>query len=770
MTVAYQIRVTGRVQGVGFRPFIYRIAHRYQISGWVQNCQGEVLIHAEAAPANIEQFTAAIIQSAPPLSRPTVEQSTPVACEKFEQFTIKDSATGLEADVHLPPDHFTCPQCIDDLSDPDNRRYQYPFINCTQCGPRYTIIRALPYDRPATSMADFPLCPECEAEYLNPLDRRFHAEPIACEVCGPHLQFNINGASISDTDAALDATVARLNDGDIIAIKGIGGYHLMCDARNETAVQKLRQRKQRPSKPLAVMFPQSGDSLLSAIDEELSPTDTESSLLLSPERPIVLCSKKNNGSLAPSIAPGLIEIGAMLPYSPLHHLLLSQFAGPVVATSGNISGEPVITDNSEAQQRLNDIADAFLHHNRPILRPADDSLYRVINNHPTPFRLGRGIAPLEMKLSQKLPGALLAVGGQMKNCIALAWNDRIVISPHIGDLESLRSQQIFSQIIQDLQQLYQVEIKEVICDAHPGYDSHRIAKTLHLPVTEVFHHHAHASALYGESRHMFPKNENLLVFAWDGTGMGSDKTLWGGESLIGKPGTWKRFGSLRQFKLPGGDKASREPWRSALSLLWETERNTSAIVDDISLPSADVHLLHQAWQGDINTPITSAAGRLFDAATALIGVARQVSYEGEAPSMLEAICQRQVELSPPQLPLIKDDDKIYRSDWSPLIPMLLNQQLTQSERATLFHQAMSAAIVAQSIQARELYQIEHIGLSGGVFQNRVLTELATQHLKDLGFTVHLSEQIPSNDGGLCYGQIIEASSLSGENGTYESKR
>ncbi len=757
---ASQIRVTGRVQGVGFRPFIYRIAHQHQLFGWVQNRQGEVLIHAEGSRTNIGHFVYAIVHSAPPISRPAIGEQIAVAHQAFDQFSIRPSAAGADADIHLPPDHFTCNECLDDLSDPDNRRYHYPFINCTQCGPRYTIIKTLPYDRPATSMAGFPLCPECEAEYLNPLDRRFHAEPVACHQCGPQLQFCTDGSSITDTENALNQTIHQLKAGKIIAIKGIGGYHLMCDARNDEAVQRLRQRKQRLAKPLAVIFPQRGKSLLDAVYEELLPTEIEAATLISSERPIVLCQKSKNSTLAPSIAPELVEVGAMLPYSPLHHLLLSRLNGPLVATSGNISGEPVITDNHEASQRLEPIADAFLHHNRPIVRPADDSLYRVICNHPRPLRLGRGVAPLEMTLSQPLPKTMLAVGGQTKSSVALAWGNRAVISSHIGDLQSLRSQQIFSQIIGDLQQLYQIKVEAIVCDAHPGYDSHRIAhrmaQNLKLPVTQVLHHHAHASAIYGELQ----GKDDWLVFGWDGTGMGTDHSLWGAEAFIGRPGSWQRFASLRPFRLPGGDKAGLEPWRSALALLWEAgEKRLDAAATDWDLSTDDLKLLHHAWQGSINTPQTSSAGRLFDAAAALMGLCHQVSYEGEAPSRLEAICQTSCHRTSIQLPLTEDSTGIWRSDWSPLIPMLRDQNLAQSERATLFHHTMAETIVQQAKLARKKLHIKHVGLTGGVFQNRLLTELATQHLERLGFVVHLSLQLPPNDGGLCYGQIIEATSI-----------
>ncbi|MDH3354326.1 MAG: carbamoyltransferase HypF [Chromatiales bacterium] len=758
--VAALITVIGRVQGVGFRPSIYRMALQHKINGWVQNRQGEVVIHAEGTAETIEYFLSSIAADAPPFAQPEIKNITKVDIEEYDQFTIRESGTGVSTDIHLPPDQFTCNDCLADLANPSDRRFGYPFVNCTQCGPRYTIIEALPYDRPSTSMAKFPLCLECETEYRNPEDRRFHAEPIACPVCGPQILFSKDGVLIDDNETALSETIHLLEQGEIVAVKGIGGYHLLCDAYNDEAVAQLRQRKQRPDKPLAVMFPQRGESLLDSIKEELLPTDIESSTLISPERPIVLCKKRSDGKLAPSIAPTLLEIGAMLPYSPLHHLLLSRLNRPLVATSGNVSGEPVITDNHESEQRLNTIADAFLHHNRPILRPADDSLYRVIHHQPRPLRLGRGAAPLELKLNSPLQTPTLAVGGQMKNTIAIGWGDRVVISPHIGDLESLRSQQIFSQVINDLQQLYQINIEQIICDAHSGYDSHRWAIQQGLPITKVLHHHAHASALYGEEQ----GEGDWLIFSWDGTGMGEDKTLWGGESFIGKPGSWRRFASMRPFRLPGGEKAGRDPWRSALALLWETETQpNSELIDYWGRSSEEISLLNSAWQQGLNSPQSSAVGRLFDGAAALIKVSIESSYEGEAPAQLESLVDDELVITPIPLPLSKDSQGIYRCDWSTLIPMLTNDEMSGSERATIFHQSMAEAIVSQAKLAREQHNIKHIGLSGGVFQNRVLTEIALKRLEACNFTAHLFSIIPSNDGGLCYGQIIEAAALSGDN-------
>lgn len=765
-TSASIIHVTGRVQGVGFRPFIYRIAQQFRIHGWVQNRQGEVVIHAEGSPSDVAHFLSAITAEAPPFARPEISSRCEIKVEGFKQFTIMQSGSGESAEIHLPPDQFTCNDCIEELHNPADRRFNYPFINCTQCGPRYTIISELPYDRAATSMAAFPLCPECMAEYLDPADRRFHAEPVACPVCGPQLSFTDGELNIDDNDAALQATVRQLTQGGIVAIKGIGGYHLMCDACNESAVSRLRQRKLRPDKPLAVMFPQRGASLLDSVDEELLPTAVEATTLRTPERPIVLCKKKPHGKLAPSIAPGLLEVGAMLPYSPLHHLLLSRFAGPLVATSGNISGEPVITDNLDAAKRLSTIADTFLHHNRPILRPADDSLYRIIHNQPRPLRLGRGMAPLELKLTHPLLQPTLVVGGQMKNSIALGWGERVVISPHIGDLTSLRSQQIFAQVIDDLQQLYQIKIGHIICDAHPGYDSHRWALKQGLPITEVLHHHAHASAIYGEAR----GEGQWLVFSWDGTGMGADHTLWGGEALIGQPGTWRRFASMRPFYLPGGERAAREPWRCALALLWETGREaTPQQLATWHCAADEIKLLHHAWQQQLNSPVSSAVGRLFDGAAALLNISSSASYEGQAPARLEAMAVAELPVLPPQLPLTEDGTGLYRSDWEALIPMLLNPKLPSAVRATLFHHAMAETIVAQAELARSRYPIENIGLAGGVFQNRLLTELAIEKLAASGFKAHLPQTIPSNDGGLCYGQLIEAAALSGDNQTHESK-
>lgn len=715
------------------------------ISGWVRNLAGQVEIFAQGDAAALEQFNASLIQSAPPLSEPHLLERSPAVIENVTGFSILPSEAAHAADIHVPPDFFACDDCLRELRDPSDRRYRYPFINCTQCGPRYTLIQKLPYDRPNTSMAGFALCPACLREYTDPADRRFHAEPVACPICGPKLQFHYKENHTDGTEASLDACIAALRNGLIVAVKGIGGYHLMCDAANDSAVQRLRALKPRPHKPLAVMFPARGSDSLDAVREAACLTLPEQSLLRSPMRPIVLLSKNNAAALSTHLAPGLNEIGIMLPYSPLHHLLLDALGSSLVATSANISGEPVLTVNAEAEARLSHTADAFLHHNRPILRPADDPVFRIIAGTPRPLRLGRGCTPLELTLPFALREPLLAVGGHMKNTIALAWDKRVVISPHIGELNTPRSLAVFEQLIADLQHLYGVQARTIVCDAHPGYVSTRWAEDSGLPVTRVWHHHAHASALAGE----FPEAMQWLVFAWDGTGLGEDGTLWGGEALLGRPGTWRRAASMRPFHLPGGERAGREPWRSAASLCWEA----GVTWDDLPENSS---LLQQAWQRRLNCPQTSAVGRLFDAAAALTGLLQQASFEGQGPMLLETIASR--EAPPIMLPLRKNAAGVWESDWAPLLPHLLDTALPAAQRAGTFHASMAQALVDQALQLRTEHGINTIGLCGGVFQNRVLSETAIALLQLHDFDVRFGRRVPCNDAGLSYGQIIETGS------------
>ncbi len=742
---ARRLTVSGRVQGVGFRPFVYRLAHQFGLHGWVRNETGTVEIWVEGETPALEAFEMALLEQTPPLARPRITSRSAAEPQAFANFEILPSRADAPAHVHVPPDYFACDDCLRELRDPDNRRYRHPFINCTQCGPRYTLIEKLPYDRPNTGMAGFAMCPECRREYENPLDRRFHAEPVACPACGPRLQFAAPaGAAVRDNAAALTQTAAALRAGKIVAVKGIGGYHLMCDARNDIAVARLRLKKPRPHKPLAVMFPARGADGLEAVRAMAELTSEHERWLRDPMRPIVLVNKKPHAPLSPRVAPGLREVGVMLPYSPLHHLLLDEFGGPLVATSGNVSGEPVLTENDDVNQRLAHVAEAFLHHDRPIRSPADDPLYRVIAGFARPLRHGRGSAPLELTLPFTLGKPVLAVGGHMKNTVALAWDDRIIISPHIGDLDAPRSLSVFEQVIADLQKLYGVRAGSIVCDAHPVYVSSRWARRAGLPVTPVLHHYAHASALAGEH----PDVKDWLVFAWDGVGYGADGTLWGGETLLGSPGQWRRAGSLRPFYLPGGEKAGREPWRSALSLCWE------AGIEWKTCPEDSI-LAHHAWQRRLNCPQTTAAGRLFDAAAALTGLNYRSSYEGQGPMLLEAACAGETGEAIP-LPLAPNRQGIRETDWAPLLPFLMDPKLSPAQRAAGFHASLARAIVEQANAAREEHGELTVGLGGGVFQNRVLTEQALSLLRANGFDARLSHDVPCNDAGISYGQIVEA--------------
>ena len=742
---ARAIKVSGQVQGVGFRPFVSRLAHQLQLCGWVRNEAGNVDIRVQGTIEQLDLFEQQLLSLAPPLAKLAAIISHHVKPSIVDDFTIKASLSGDNSQAQLPPDYFMCKDCLAEMHDISQRRYRYPFINCTQCGPRYTLIKRLPYDRANTSMADFSLCADCRNDYENPLDRRYHAQPLACPACGPRLSFHQSGhADITDNEAALMAAVAALQSGLIVAVKGIGGYHLLCSASSESSVARLRQRKHRRLKPLAVMLPWSGEDGLDAVRHYTEATAFETTLLTDPLRAIVLVKKRPFTDLAQAVAPGITDLGVMLPYSPLHHLLLTAYASPLIATSANISGEPVLTDAEQVELRLALVADAFLHHNRAILRPADDSVFRVIAGNAQPIRLGRGSAPLEIKLPFSLASPLLALGGQMKNTVALASHNRVIISPHLGDLGSPRSVQVFEQTITDLTQLYGVTVERCVCDAHPDYSSSRWAQRSGLAVHKVFHHHAHASALAAEHDYYKP----MLVFTWDGTGYGEDGTLWGGEGLLGTPGAWQRVSSFRPFRLPGAELAAREPWRSALALCWE-------LGEDWPLCPTESHLIKHAWQKQLNSPLSSSVGRLFDAAAALTGLVHYADFEGHAAMYLEAACLGEQKLGI-KLPLRRNTEHCWLSDWAPLVSLLQDKTLSIGARSYCFHASLAMTLVAIAKQIRTERGLFAVGLSGGVFQNKCLTELAMSLLQQAGFSVYVARRIPCNDAGLSFGQIIEA--------------
>jgi hydrogenase maturation protein HypF len=517
----------------------------------------------------------------------------------------------------------------------------------------------------------------------------------------------------------------------------------------------LRDTKPRPHKPLAVMFPVPFNDKLSCVNQHLLPTRIEAQQLESHARPIVLVQKKPqsenpHGGLSAGIAPDLIEIGAMLPYSPLHHILLNDFGAPLVASSANISGEPVLTDNQDIEQRLAHVANAFLHHDRPIVRPADDPVIRVVNDQATAIRQGRGLAPVEIDLPFELDSPVIATGAHMKNTVTLAWGRRAVVSPHIGEMDSPRSLQTFTQCIHDLQMLYQVKATHIVCDSHPGYAPTRWAHQQNFPVHEIYHHHAHAGAVYAETKLRQKTLDDLLVFTWDGVGLGPDGTLWGGEALLGQPGQWQRVASFRPFKLPGGERAGREPWRSAAAVCWAADL-------DCPLDEASDPLLHSFWQQGINAPTSTAVGRLFDAAAALCGVCTQASFEGQGPMQLEALAASVVSFDASDCITLElaNINGIYVTDWAALIPMLTDNAYEVATRAMHFHTSMAYALLEQAKRVRDDSGIEVVGLAGGVFQNRVLTEKCINLLGDNGFRVSLPLMTPVNDAAISFGQIIE---------------
>ncbi|PRY71790.1 carbamoyltransferase HypF [Halomonas ventosae] len=767
--------LAGVVQGVGFRPFVQRLASRLDLAGQVRNSGGKVVIEAQGSAEGLAAFERALIEEAPRRASPRIARRETLEGEQIPSFETRPSAARPSAarpfviqqsddqgeqagPVHLPLDTPVCPDCLAEMHDPRDRHYRYPFTHCDQCGPRYSVIERLPYDRARTSLAAFPLCPACRREYADPENRRFHAQSIGCPQCGPRLTF-VEGVvegfvegvvegerTLTDPEEALAGAIAALDAGRIVAVKGVGGYHLMADAGCPAAVATLRERKHRPHKPLAVMFPWHGEDSLDTVREHARLDPVSAEALRADERPVVLVPLLPGHGLADGIAPGLDEVGVLQPYAPLHHLLLEALGRPLVATSANLAGEPIITDPEVAEARLARVADAFLHHDRPILHPVDDGVRRPIAGRARPLRPGRGSSPLELELPWRLPRAVLAVGAQQKSTVCLAWEARLVLSPHIGELSALRTQQAFARQIETLAGLYGVRPELVLHDAHRGYHSTRWARDSGLACREVAHHHAHAAALCGEHGRF---REPTLVFTWDGTGLGPDGTLWGGEALLGRPGHWQHHASFAPFALPGGEAAIREPWRLATTLGWQSGLEEPVVEGT----GEELALLRAAWKRRLNAPACSAVGRLFDAAAALLVPIPRVSHEAQAAMRLEALAEDDGE--PLELPHRRDPDGVLRCDWRPLIRHLHDARLAPERRAADFHATLVRVLRRQAGAARDATGVETLGLTGGVFQNRRLTEAAVAALEEDGFRVLLHERLPCNDAAISVGQVME---------------
>ncbi|MCS7287436.1 MAG: carbamoyltransferase HypF [Anaerolineae bacterium] len=751
-----RVEIKGAVQGVGFRPFVYRLATSLNLAGWVINDTRGVLIEVEGGEASLEEFLRRLTVEKPPRAIIQNLRSSWLEPAGYTRFEIRHSLEQGEKTVLVLPDIATCPDCLAEIFNPSDRRYRYPFTNCTNCGPRFTIIQSLPYDRPNTSMSRFTMCPDCASEYNNPADRRFHAQPNACPLCGPHLElWDAEGRKLASGDEALHLTGIALREGKIVAVKGLGGFHLTVDARNSQAVQRLRERKPRRDKPFALMVRDLEQARLIC---ELTPE--AESLLSSPEAPIVLLPRKPGAPVAENVAPGNPNLGIMLPYTPLHHLLLREIDFPIVATSGNLTDEPICTDENEALRRLGPVAELFLIHNRPIVRHVDDSVAWIVLGKPRLLRRARGYAPLPVLLSQPIP-PILAVGAHLKNTVALSVGNQVFISQHIGDLETPEAFRAFERVIADFLRLYEVTPAAIAHDLHPDYLSTLWARHhSDIPLIPVQHHHAHLASCLAENQ---VQGEALGV-TWDGTGYGLDGTIWGGEFLLGDASGFRRVAHLRPFRLPGGEVAVREPRRTALALLWEMYGDEVFDMENLppvaSFTPSERKILVRMLERGFNSPVTTSAGRLFDAVSALAGICQKTTFEGQAAMALEFAadlsCQDCYSVE------FEEKDGIMLLDWRPIVEGVI-RDLRQGKGPGLISARFHNSLVESIVQVALRVGIRKVALSGGCFQNRILTEKAAVLLERKGFQVFLHSQVPPNDGGISLGQIaVAASKLQGK--------
>ncbi len=734
-------RVEGTVQGVGFRPYVYRLAGELGVAGHVLNDARGVVVEVEAPSETVERFLARLPLEAPPLA--LVERVTAEMVEELGElgFSIRESPAGGEPRAAVAPDSATCDDCLAELFDPRDRRFRYPFVNCTNCGPRFTIVRDVPYDRPNTTMAGFEMCPACRAEYLDPADRRFHAQPNACPECGPRAR--LLGACAVDPVAAAAQALAG---GAIVAVKGIGGFHLACRADDEAAVARLRARKHREDKPFALMTRD-----LAAARElvELGPLEEE--LLTSPARPIVLARPRTGAAVAAAVAPRSDELGVMLPYSPLHHLLLADAGGTLVMTSGNVSDEPIAFGDEEAAERLAAIADLFLVHDRPIETRTDDSVARVVGDRPLLLRRSRGYVPAALRLPLDCGRHLLACGAELKNTFGVAKAADAWVGHHVGDLKNYETLRSFAAGIDHFQRLFAVEPQVVAHDLHPEYLSTKHALELaELEPIGVQHHHAHLAACLAEHGELGP----AIGAIFDGTGYGGDGTVWGGELLFGDLRGFERAGFLFPVRMPGGEAAIRQPWRMACAWL------AAAEAEPPSLP-----VERTAWEqvselarSGVASPLTTSVGRLFDAVAALCGVRAEVNYEGQAAAELEARLDPAEERGYP-LPLLDDGAAPLVMDARPTVRAVVDDLRRGARVATVaarFHNALAAAAAEACARTAERCGSETVVLSGGAFQNRRLMDRTRALLAAAGLRVLTPDALPPNDGGIAYGQLAVA--------------
>jgi len=745
-----RFNVTGTVQGVGFRPFVYRIAVREGLGGFVWNDSRGVTIEVEGGAAALGRFEKALGNELPPLATILTLERETIAPAGEREFRIEKSRTLESRSALVTPDSATCRECLDEMFDAGDRRHRYPFINCTNCGPRYTIIEDIPYDRPKTTMRKFKMCPKCQAEYDDPLSRRFHAQPNACPVCGPRLSLADAGGAPMEVGDEVEFVKRALSDGKVVAVKGLGGFHLAVDAGSEDAVGRLRERKRREQKALAIMVRE-----VTAARRAVNVPRAAEKVLTSHQRPIVLLEKAKCSPIAESVAPRSKYHGVMLPYTPLHHLLLEGPYPALVMTSANVSEEPIVKDNDEALERLSGIADYFLFHDRDIRVRVDDSVVRILNGRIYPVRRSRGWAPGPVVQKRKAPVEILAVGGELKNTIALAKEKRIYVSQHIGDLKNALAFDNFTDSLEALKRLMEVEPRLVACDMHPVYLSARYARGMGLPVVEVQHHHAHIASVMAEHG----RRGRVIGLACDGAGYGEDKAVWGCEILDAGLGDYRRLGHLKYVRLPGGDAAAREADRSAFTHL------LSAFGGD-GIPDSGVlsrlggkkaALLREMIEKGVNSPLTSSLGRLFDAGSAIAGVAHVATYEAQPAIEFEAAAERGVEDAYPYA--VEAEGDAFIIDPAPLVRALAEEAVAGVDAGRIsarFHNAVAAFLAEGAERAREMTDLGVVALSGGVFQNEYLTKRLVGILRKRGFRVLVHREVPTNDGCIALGQAVVA--------------
>ena len=755
MSSGLRITIRGIVQGVGFRPFVYTQAIKHNLKGWVRNTSAGVEIEVAGEPTALSRFVTAFQTQLPPLARIDSFLSHPIAPDPFSDFQIIDSQPEEGSFIPVSPDMCLCPDCRRELFDPDNRRFHYPFINCTNCGPRFTIIQDIPYDRPKTTMAGFQMCADCAAEYHNPLDRRFHAQPTACPVCGPQLfLLSPSGEVLSERDDALQMARTALRTGKILALKGLGGFHLACDAQNPSAVATLRARKRRSAKPFALMT-----ASQQIIQQYCLVNSAEAALLNSSQHPIVLLQKAPYCNLPEDLTPGQSSLGFMLPYTPLHELLLEpapDFPEVLVMTSGNFHEEPITFRDEDALEQMSPLADFILTHNRPIQTRVDDSVYRIVNDRPYPIRRARGYAPdpIQMPFTAR---QILAGGAELKNTFCLLRDQYAFLSHHIGDLENLETLTSFEEGITHFEHLFRIQPELLACDLHPDYLSSRALRQRsiqdQIPILEVQHHHAHLASCLVDN--FWQSDQPVIGLCFDGTGYGTDGAVWGGEVLYGGYLGFERLSNLRYTPLPGGDQSVRKPARMALAHLYQAGLDWDINLPPVAEICADERSVILAqMKHHLNTPLTSSMGRLFDAAAALMGIRQQVTFEGQAAIEMEAL------LDPTekgQYEPFSFSEKDY--DPTPMWHDLLSDLLKGTSKpimAARFHNSIAQLTVEVALRAAKLTGCRTIALSGGVWQNTVLLNKSTRLLNQNGFTVLVHKQVPSNDGGIALGQAAIA--------------